>query len=379
MKKKVLIFIDWYLPGYKAGGPVQSISNLVEHLKEEFDFSIITRNTDYCERTPYSNILSNQWNTLSNGNKVFYFSEAELTYTNIRNLIRKTDYDYVYLNGIYSLYFTLIPLFYLRKKHNKTIVIAARGMFSEGSLSVKKMKKRIFIRSVKVLRFFDRVIFHATSEAEKLEIRTVMGENVTIKTAAVLPQRFAMTELALRNKKVNFVRLVNIARIAPEKNTLYALQILKLVKQNVEFDFYGPIYNKDYWAQCQQALIELPSNVKANYKGSLESNKVLDVLSLYDFMFMPTTGENFGHIILQSLVVGCPVIISDKTHWKNLTEKRIGWDITLNKSLEFAKIIDITAKMKASDYNMLSKAAYDYGQKYINNKELIEQNRHLFS
>ena len=379
MKKKVLIFIDWYLPGYKAGGPVQSISNLVEHLKEEFDFSIITRNTDYCERTPYSNILSNQWNALSNGIKVFYFSEEELTYTNIRNLIRKTDYDYVYLNGIYSLYFTLIPLFYLRKKYNKTIVIAARGMFSEGSLSVKKMKKRIFIRSVKVLRFFDKVIFHATSEAEKWEIRAVMGENVAIKTAAVLPQRFAMTELALRNKKVNCVRLVNIARIAPEKNTLYALQILKLVKQNVEFDFYGPIYNKDYWAQCQQALIELPSNVKANYKGSLESNKVLDVLSLYDFMFMPTTGENFGHIILQSLVVGCPVIISDKTHWKNLTEKRIGWDITLNKSLEFAKIIDFTAKMMASDYNMLSKAAYDYGQKYINNKELIEQNRHLFS
>ncbi len=379
MKKKVLIFIDWYLPGYKAGGPVQSISNMVEHLKEEFDFSIITRNTDYCERTPYSNILSNQWNALSNGIKVFYFSEEELTYTNIRNLIRKTDYDYVYLNGIYSLYFTLIPLFYLRKKHNKTIVIAARGMFSEGSLSVKKMKKRIFIRSVKVLRFFDKVIFHATSEAEKREIRAVMGENVAIKTAAVLPQRFAMTELALRNKKVNCVRLVNIARIAPEKNTLYALQILKLVKQNVEFDFYGPIYNEDYWAQCQQALTELPINVKARYKGSLESNKVLDVLSFYDFMFMPTTGENFGHIILQSLAVGRPIIISDKTHWKNLTEKRIGWDIVLSESLEFARIIDFTAKMKASDYNMLSKAAYDYGQKYINNKELIEQNRHLFS
>ena len=78
MKKKVLIFIDWYLPGYKAGGPVQSISNMVEHLKEEFDFSIITRNTDYCERTPYSNILSNQWNALSNGIKVFYFSYKTL-------------------------------------------------------------------------------------------------------------------------------------------------------------------------------------------------------------------------------------------------------------------------------------------------------------
>ncbi|CAN5434615.1 hypothetical protein BH10BAC1_BH10BAC1_14720 [soil metagenome] len=30
-KKKVLIFIDWYLPGYKAGGPRQSVANLVAH------------------------------------------------------------------------------------------------------------------------------------------------------------------------------------------------------------------------------------------------------------------------------------------------------------------------------------------------------------
>ena len=166
MKKKILIFIDWYLPGYKSGGPVQSVANLVEHLKDEFDFSIITRNTDYCETIPYTNVKSDEWNTLSNGVRVFYFSENELTHKNIRNLIRKTDYDCVYLNGIYSMYFTLIPLLYLRKKHDKRVVIAARGMFSEGSLGVKKTKKQFFIRAVKVLQFFDKVIFHATSEGE---------------------------------------------------------------------------------------------------------------------------------------------------------------------------------------------------------------------
>ena len=52
-KKKILIFIDWYLPGYKAGGPIQSVANLVANLKEEFEFSIVTRDTDYCEKLPY--------------------------------------------------------------------------------------------------------------------------------------------------------------------------------------------------------------------------------------------------------------------------------------------------------------------------------------
>ena len=241
MKKKVLIFIDWYLPGYKAGGPIQSVANLVEHLKDEFDFSIVTRNTDSCDTTPYQNVKSNQWNILQTGVKVYYFSQGELTRKNVRRLIRTTDFDCAYLNGIYSIYFTLIPLYFLRKKHNKTIVIAARGMLSEGSLGVKKTKKQFFIRAVKVLQFFDKVIFHATSETEKHEIRNILGEKVVIKTAAVLPQKLIPKPLSIREKLGDKVRLVNIARIAPEKNTLYALQILKHSKQNIEFDFYGPV------------------------------------------------------------------------------------------------------------------------------------------
>ncbi len=378
MKKKILIFIDWYLPGYKAGGPIQSVANLVEHLKEEFEFSIITRDTDYCETLPYSNVKSNEWNILPNGIRVYYFSNDELTHKNMRTLIRKTDFDFVYLNGIYSLYFTLIPLFYLRKKHDKTVVIAVRGMFSEGSLGVKSTKKQIFIRMVKVLQFFDKVVFHATSEVEKHEIRKVMGEKVTIKTAAVLPQIMDNRALRTRDKKENEVRLVNVARIAPEKNTLYALQILKLAKQNILFDFYGPIYNQEYWKECQNALKDLPSNVKATYKGSLESDKVLDIISNYEFMFMPTTGENFGHIILQSLLVGCPVIISNKTQWKHLFEHNIGWEIDLDKMSEFARLIDFVALISQEDYNKMSLSAFDYAKKYIKDPLLIEQNRHLF-
>lgn len=52
MKPTILIFIDWYKPGYKAGGPIRSVSNMVDALKDDFQFYIITRNTDYLETTP---------------------------------------------------------------------------------------------------------------------------------------------------------------------------------------------------------------------------------------------------------------------------------------------------------------------------------------
>ena len=377
-KKKVLIFIDWYLPGYKAGGPIQSVANLVANLTDEFDFSVVTRDTDYCEILPYTNIKSNEWNILPDGNRVYYFSDSQLNRANIRNLIRKENFDAVYLNGIYSLYFTLIPLYYLRKKHEKTVVIAGRGMFAASALNVKKTKKKFFLRAAKVLSLFDKVLFHATNENEKKEIIKVLGDTVTVRVAANLPQKMNITGLSERIKFSGAVKLVNIARIAPEKNLLFALQILKLVKTNVEFDFYGPVYSQEYWKECKEALDELPSNIKASYKGSIESDKVLEQLKNYHFMFMPTRGENFGHIILQSLSVGCPVIISNKTPWLGLKEKNVGWDISLDEQGKYADVIEQCANMEQNEFNTMSKASFTFASDYINNKEILEQNRHLF-
>jgi glycosyltransferase involved in cell wall biosynthesis len=378
-KKKIIVFIDWYLPGYKAGGPIQSVSNLVDHLKDEFDFYIVTRDTDYCESKPYPNIISNEWNTVADGVNVFYFSQNNLTRSNIRKLLRQTTFDSVYLNGIFSLYFTLLPLYYLRKHKNKKVVIAARGMLAESALGVKKMKKRFFLRAVKTLKLFDQVIFHASTENEKEDIRKALGNSMEIKIAGNLPQLSVATENTERIKTPGMLKLVNVARIAPEKNLLLALQILHQVKENVSFDFYGPVYNNEYWEECKAAMKTLPPNILINYKGSLESNKVLAELDKYHMLFMPTRGENFGHIILQSLSVGCPVIISDQTPWKNLKKENVGWDLSLDDLSAFSVAIDTAAQMNQQEYNNMSQSAFVFAKKYIDNPEIIKQNRHLFN
>ena len=56
MNKKILIFIDWFTPGFKAGGPIKSVSNIVNSLFNEFDFYIITSDRDINETEPYQNI-----------------------------------------------------------------------------------------------------------------------------------------------------------------------------------------------------------------------------------------------------------------------------------------------------------------------------------
>ena len=40
--KRVLICLNWYEPGFKAGGPIRSVANIVNALKDEFEFYILT-------------------------------------------------------------------------------------------------------------------------------------------------------------------------------------------------------------------------------------------------------------------------------------------------------------------------------------------------
>ena len=225
-KKRILIFIDWYLPGYKAGGPIQSVANIVAHLREEFDFYIVTSDTDYCETMPYSSIKIDEWNLLPSGENVYYISKNALNRSTIKKLIRKTEADVVYLNSVFSIYFTLYPLYYLRKKKNRKIVIASRGMLAKSALGVKKTKKQIFLLSVKVLKLFDKVVFHASTENERKDIHLALGNTFQVIVAGNLPQKVDIALLPKRTKNEGEVKLINVARIAPEKNLLFAIRIL---------------------------------------------------------------------------------------------------------------------------------------------------------
>ena len=147
----------------------------------------------------------------------------------------------------------------------------------------------------------------------------------------------------------------------------------------MELDVYGPIYNQSYWNECNDVIKSLHSNIKVNYKNSIESNKIGDVLKEYHFMFMPTKGENFGHIIIESLSAGCPVIISDQTIWRNLENINAGWDIPLSDINAFVKALEKAIDLTQEEYASISKSAFAFAKAYMSNNEMIKFNKDLFN
>jgi glycosyltransferase involved in cell wall biosynthesis len=149
-------------------------------------------------------------------------------------------------------------------------------------------------------------------------------------------------------------------------------------KGRITYDIYGPVYEQNYWNECQELIKKLPANVTVNYKGSLPGDQVLEKMKDYHFMFLPTTGENFGHTILESFMASTPIIISNKTPWQHLEQKQIGWSLPLDKPEDFSRMIEKSTEMGQADYDLMSQKALDFAWEFVNDKTLIEQNKRLF-
>jgi glycosyltransferase involved in cell wall biosynthesis len=374
-RKKILIIIDWFLPGTKSGGPVRSYANMIAHLGIYHDFYIVTRDTDYCSDEVYPDIQSNTWNKLNEHTSVYYFSNDRLNNVNFQKLLDKTPFDIAYINGIYSWYFSILPLWLLRKQNN--VIIAARGMLNPQAFSVKKTRKKVFLGLAKLMGLYNKVKFHATNEEEANHVKLILGTQHHVHIAPNLPRAaFANNSKKIKSKPTTFV---NVARISTEKGTLKMIEALHGIKSEMVLHMYGPIYDAAYWELCQKSIKKLPAHIKASYKGILPSEDVPTILQQYDFFVLLSEGENFGHAILEALMAGCPVIISDQTPWKQLETKGVGWDVDVSDSIVVHSVFDKASRMTNEEYQAYSNNAIQLSKEFSENPELLILNLQLFN
>lgn len=346
-KPVVLVLVGYYLPGYKAGGPLRTIKHIVEHLSEDYTFKIITRDRDLGDSVPYSTVKINQW-TETQESQVYYLGPEFLSVTSISKLIKATYHDVLYLNSFFDPIFTLTPLLGMKLnlfKSNK-VILAPRGEFSPEALKIKSVKKKVWLLLAKFSGVYKKVLFHASSGLEERDIRkTPLFRKYKILIALDLPSKTLIDISEYRGKKEEDsvdekLKLVFLSRISPMKNLDYALNILKSIQRDVVFDIFGPIEDAKYWDECKNIISNLPDNVEVQYKKSVIASQVTTTLAKYDLFFLPSRGENYGHVIAESLSAGTPVLLSNNTPWINLKKNGFGWDIGLEKKADFVDVIN---------------------------------------
>jgi len=378
-KRKILICIDWYIPGFKAGGPIRSVANIVNAFKNEFEFYILTSAFDLGETEPYDNVQFNQWHD-KKGIFIKYLDKKLLNSSAISGNIKEVNPDVIYLNSLFSRIFTLIPLAIARKNRIKTI-IAPRGMLGEASLKIKSTKKLSFLKLSKLLGWYKNVIWHASTEQEKKDIESIFGKKANIQIAQNIPlsQKLELKNI-LNRKKTGKVKFVYISRIAVIKNLNLAIDAIKRVNtsQKIEFDIYGNIEDEDYFNSFKKD-IKKHNCVSIQYKGLLNPNEIADTYANADFMILPTMHENYGHAIVEAWSNGCPVIISRNTPWKNLRVQDLGWDVDISDPQNLISAVQEGIDLDFTSYIQMVRSSYNYFINKICDDKIIEANRKLFS
>jgi len=378
LKKKILCFADYYLPGYKAGGPIQSIANLVENLSDEFEFDIICNDHDLLDRQSYANVKIDQWNAVSKA-RVFYASRKNLNFKSIKKILNETKYDLLYFNSFFSFKFTIFPLFiykiFLFSK--KPCIIAPRGEFSLGALKLKYIKKKIYLYISKLLGLYNNLYWQASSDNEKKDI--LRNFRVAEKLIYIAPDLISYEPIALNYlslRKPGPLRIIFLSRITPKKNLNFLLRVLQKINFPIELSIYGPIDNLSYWKACLYSIDQLPSNIKILIGDPVPQKQVKSILQKHDVFVLPTLGENFGHIIIESLIAGIPAIISDKTFWESDEERSLEvlaldeyiWQETI---IKWSKFDDLILKKKRQ-------AALNYAKNYYNTDLPLKKNKEFF-
>lgn len=369
MEKKLIIFAPYYLPGFKAGGPIKSISNIVNLLKKDLNIEVISRDRDISDTVAYKQ------SPRIDGYKVKYLSAEKYNVFHIYQLLKKNRNAVFYLNSFFDFKYSIL-IVVINSFVGREIIIAPRGEFSPGAIKIKYIKKKMFILMAKTSGVYNKVNWHASNKQEKKDIVNQFKSTGSIQIASNLLTYPTKVQKPLKNE--GEARIFFLSRISVKKNLIGAIKSLNNCTGKVIFDIYGPIEDEKYWIECKQEIKKLPINIKVNYKNELSPDNIPDTIANYHCFLFPTYGENFGHVIFEALATGNLVITSDQTPWKDISEKEAGWICSLSQENKIAKAIQSLVDMNESTFNKASENAWEIAYKYANNSELKKSNENLF-
>jgi glycosyltransferase involved in cell wall biosynthesis len=378
MKPKILVLIPHFLPGTRYGGPTRSISNLVERLGDTFDFYILCNNHDFGSIESYP-LEQNKWISVAENYNVQYADSVTLSYSSVLAIIRELNPDLIYLNSFFHPRFTVLPLILKRFGLLKPypVLLATRGEMAPGALSIKATKKKLFLFLARLIGIYDCVHFHASSKYEQDDINKIISTKHNIGIAPNLGLIPASIPDRSHIKKSGILKILFISRISKMKNLEFLLKCLLNSNLEIVLSIYGPLENEVYWQECTQLIKKLPGSIKTTYHGECQYTDIPIVFSNHDILFLPTRGENFGQIILEALANGLPVLISDRTPWKNLEQQNAGFDIPLSSIEKFSEKLELFCEMDEKKWKKWSNGARNLAERHFCNPKDVEANKML--
>jgi len=340
---RILIF-SYLPPASLAGGPLRSIDAIIKSLGLYHTFFVISPSKEIDGTVvDYKCYDDNIVQGLS-----LHIKDVLSPYY-VYSFCKRNKIDVIYLNSLFNIrvsYSVFIISLFLKFK----LILAPRGELEAGALKKNNLLKNLYIFLFKCT-FVKRVdVFHSTSmsEYQNIKLKLDVGHEKVVKIPNLRLIEIEDKYFQSSTKFKNSLNLVFFSRIVPKKNLVKLLELLLGSSDLIgSLDIYGYVEDLKYWGDCLRLVDKFAniSNFKVSYKGLLDAdqNAFANQLSSYDFFIFPTLSENFGHVIIEALAVGIPVILNNTTPFTNDVNKyNLGYAFDFNNKKIFYDVLSET-------------------------------------
>ena len=216
------------------------------------------------------------------------------------------------------------------------VIVIPRGELSVASMSNRRKMKAVYLYLVRFLGVYKNVNWVATSEEELRRIKCWFRKA----QVDIIPNLMEIPS-AIDQSRDTRRGLCSIGRLELKKNQTW------LENLNREIDIIGHKSPREesYWSNILRSS-------RLSYLGNTAPEEINNVYRKYAINLLPTLNENFGHVIVESILNGLPVIVSENTPWTVIINKNgFGKSLPLNPGLWDEAIEEIMSNYSSYQIN----------------------------
>lgn len=323
--------------------------------------------------------------TLVDGVKVYYFKRLTKDHTHfspallwflhqtIKSEKQKTKNEKIIVH-IHA-WWNLVSIFscLVAKLHGVKVVLSPRGMLTSYSLTNRNSKFKDAIHSLIGKRLLKYCHIHATSIKEQQDV----AQTCTVSGITVIPNFVHFPNWAMRAVDAEetahlpeIYKLLFLSRVEEKKG----LEILFEALSHVAIPYHLSIAGtgeQSYIDSLKNLAERLGIQQKLTWLGHVANEHKFELLAQNDLMTLTSYNENFANVVIESLAVGTPVLISEEVGLAAyVKEHELGWVSTL-KTEEICDAINGSYMALYQRKNIREKAP-SIIQNHFNNKNLVE-------
>lgn len=330
----ILFIVPSYKPAYIYGGPIVSVSKLAEQLAQLGHQVTVYTTTANGEKELE---ISSDAPVMIEGVAVRYFKRITKDHTHVSPSLWRAiwsdakKYDVVHIHSWWS--FLVLGASMILKMKNIKPVLSPRGMLCEYVFTARNSGKKQLLHKLIGKRLLANTYLHVTSEMEWQECLRLNTDwqGDTIFNLVDLPKK----EYVKRENNVFTISF--LSRVDPKKG----LDILMRALATVKFPYrlcIGGSGDEAYMAQLKQLASDLGIQANVEWAGWKSGEDKFHFLAEADLFALTSHNENFAMVVIESLCVGTPVLISNNVGlYQYVRERELGWITGIDSIAEIAE------------------------------------------